>query len=90
MKTSPESHARHVLSAYSSVYSRDANPASLEPTLLQKLIADEITKAVNEDREDLREKMSCDRRDPCAFQNVCTHHKALAGAMMATQLARTA
>jgi hypothetical protein len=82
MMTSLESHARHVLS----VYAKDAG-AHVESSLLEKLIADEIGKAVNENREELREKMSCDRRNPCAFNDVCAHHKALAGAMMATQLA---
>ena len=82
MMTSLESHARHVLS----VYAKDAG-AYVETSLLEKLIADEIAKAVNESREELREKMSCDRRNPCAFNDVCAHHKALAGAMMATQLA---
>jgi len=83
MMTSADSHARHVLT----VYSRDgAGPATVEPSLLQKLIADEIQKAVSEDREALREKMSCDGRDPCAFSNVCAHHKALAGAILASQL----
>ena len=83
MMTSPDSHARHVLS----VYSRDgAGPATVEPSLLQKLIADEIQKAVSEDREALREKMACDRRAPCGFNDVCSHHKALAGAILASQL----
>jgi hypothetical protein len=83
MMTSADSHARHVLS----VYSRDgAGPATMESSLLQKLIADEIQKAVGEDREALREKMDCDRRDPCEFSNVCSHHKALAGAILASQL----
>ncbi len=82
MMTSLESHARHVLS----VYAKDAG-AQVESRLLEKLIADEIAKAVNESRDELREKMPCDRRNPCAFHNVCAHHKALAAAMMATQLA---
>jgi hypothetical protein len=82
MMTSPESHARHVLS----VYAKDAG-GHVESSLLEKLIADEIVKAVNESRDELREKMPCDRRNPCAFHNVCAHHKALAAAMMATQLA---
>jgi hypothetical protein len=80
--TSLESHARHVLS----VYAKDAG-VHVESSLLEKLIADEIAKAVNESRDELREKMSCDPRNPCAFSDVCEHHKALAGAMMATQLA---
>jgi len=68
------------------VYAKDAG-AHVESSLLEKLIADEIAKAVNESRHELREKMPCDRRNPCAFNDVCAHHKALAGAMMATQLA---
>ena len=82
MMTSLESHARHVLS----VYVKDVG-ANVESGLLEKLIAEEIKKAVNESRDELRDKMVCDGRDPCAFENVCAHHKALAGAMMATQLA---
>ena len=82
MMTSPESHARHVLS----VYAKEAG-AQVEARLLEKLIADEVATAVNESRDELREKMPCDRRNPCAFHNVCAHHKALAAAMMATQLA---
>ncbi len=65
MMTSLESHARHVLS----VYAKDAG-AHVESSLLEKLIADEIGKAVNENREELREKMSCDRRNPCAFNDL--------------------
>jgi hypothetical protein len=81
MMTSLESHARHVLS----VYAKDAG-AHVESSLLEKLIAAEIVKAVNESRDELRDKMVCDGRDPCAFNDVCAHHKALAGAMMATPL----
>jgi len=83
MMTTADSHARHVLT----VYSRDgAGSATVEPSLLQKIIADEIQKAVSEDREALREQMACDRRDPCEFENVCSHHKALAGAILSSQL----
>lgn len=83
MMTTADSHARHVLT----VYSRDgAGSATVEPSLLQKIIADEIQKAVSEDREALREQMACDRQDPCEFENVCSHHKALAGAILASQL----
>lgn len=88
MMTSPESHARHVLS----VIAKDAGPAAVEPTLLQRLIAliaDEIQKAVYEDRDELRDKMSCDKHDPCGFQNVCAHHKALAGAILSSPVAHT-
>ena len=83
MLTSPESHARHVLS----VIARDAGTAPVEPSLLQRLvalIADEIQKAVYEDRDELKEKMSCDQTEPCGFQHVCTHHKALAGAILSS------
>ena len=61
---SPESHARHVLARYT----KDVPGATPELSLLQRLIADEIQKAVSDDRERLREKMACDRRSPCAFK----------------------
>jgi hypothetical protein len=86
MMTSPESHARHVLSTIA----KDAGPAAVEPGLLQRLIAliaDEILKAVYEDRDELKEKMKCDPRDPCGFQNVCPYHRALAGAILSAPLA---
>jgi hypothetical protein len=82
MMTSPDSHARHVLAQYA----KDFPGATAELGLLQKLIADEIQKAVSEDRETLREKMACERRTPCGFNAVCANHRALAGAILATQL----
>jgi hypothetical protein len=80
--TSPESHARHVLARYT----KDVPGATPELSLLQRLIADEIQKAVSDDRERLREKMACDRRSPCAFSAVCAYHRALAAAILAAQL----
>jgi hypothetical protein len=83
MMTSPESHARHVLSTIT----RDGSQAPVEPSLLQRLIAliaDDIQKAVWEDREELRTRMSCDPREPCGFQQVCSYHKALAGAILSS------
>ena len=85
MLTSPEGHARHVLSAIA----KDGGPAAVEPSLLQRmvaLIADEIQKAVYEDRDELRLKMSCDTRSPCGFGNICAHHRALAGAILSSPL----
>jgi hypothetical protein len=82
MTTSPDSHARHVLSQLA----KEAAGLPANASLLQKLIADAIRKALSEDRETLRENMVCDPRDPCAFENVCGHHKALAGAMLANSL----
>ncbi len=85
MLTSPEGHARHVLSEIA----KAEGPAAVEPGLLQRLIAliaDEVQKAVYEDRDELKLKMSCDRRDPCGFGNVCAHHRALAGAILASPL----
>jgi hypothetical protein len=79
---SPESHARHVLARYA----KDVPGAMPEQGLLHQLIADEIQKAVSEDRDRLREKMPCERRSPCAFNAVCAYHRALAAAILAAQL----
>ena len=79
---SPESHARQILARYV----KDVPGATLELGLLQQLIAEEIQKAVSEDRERLREKMACERRSPCAFNAVCAYHRALAAAILAAQL----
>ena len=81
MNAPADSHARHVLS----MYSKDAPESIVHSSLLQKLIADQIHKAVNEDRETLRAQMPCDVAEPCAFDSVCAHHKALAGAILASQ-----
>jgi hypothetical protein len=67
------------------MYSKDAPDSILHSRLLQKLIAEQIHKAVSEDRETLRTHMPCDADEPCAFDTVCAHHKALAGAILATQ-----
>ena len=78
--TTPENRARYVLDTYL----RDVGnlPTASAQELLKKLIANAIRKAVTEDRAALREKMACDSRDPCAFENVCSHHKAFAGAIL--------
>jgi hypothetical protein len=81
MNAPPDSHARHVLT----MYSKEVPDLTLAPGLMQKLIAEQIHKAVIEDRETLRERMECDSREPCAFDNVCAHHKALAGAILGRQ-----
>ena len=81
MNAPADSHARHVLT----MYSKEVPDLTVAPGLLQKLIAEQIHKAVSEDRETLREKMECDVREPCAFDTVCAHHKALAGAILGSQ-----
>ncbi len=81
MNAPADSHARHVLT----MYSKEVPDLTVAPGLLQKLIAEQIHKAVSEDRETLRENMECDAREPCAFDNVCAHHKALAGAILGNQ-----
>ena len=81
MNAPADSHARHVLT----MYSKDAPESIVYSGLLQKLIAEQIHKAVNEDRETLRAQMPCDAAAPCAFDNVCAHHKALAGAILGIQ-----
>ena len=82
MRMSPESHARQVLAQYG----KEFPAGTAELSLLQRLIADEISKAVSGDRETLRENMACERLTPCRFNAVCGHHRALAGAILATQL----
>jgi len=78
--TTPENRARYVLDTYF----RDVGslPAADAEELLRKLIADAIRKAVTEDRDALRERMACDTQEPCAFESVCSNHKALAGAIL--------
>jgi len=78
--TTPENRARHILDAY--VRNFSTVQAITEAEVLKKLIADAIAKAVSEDRDDLREKMLCDSQDPCAFQMVCSYHRAFAGAIL--------
>ena len=80
MNTPPDSHARHVLT----MYSKDASGTTADWDLLLRLIAEQIRKAVSEDREALRELLPCDVHEPCAFDSVCAHHKALADAILAT------
>lgn len=78
--TTPENRARYLLDAYIRNFS--SAQAMTETEVLKKLIADAIAKAVAEDRDDLREKMLCDSQDPCAFQMVCSYHRAFAGAIL--------
>jgi hypothetical protein len=78
----PESHARQVLEQYS----KDVPGGMAESSVLERLIADEIQKAVSEDREKLRAKMACEVRNPCRFNAVCAHHRALAAAILFAQL----
>jgi hypothetical protein len=80
--TTPENRAHHVVEHYvRDVAGSEAVPA---PHRLEDLIADAIHKAVTEDREALRERMPCAGGDPCGFE-MCAHHKALIGAVMALQ-----
>ena len=78
--TTPENRARHLLDAYLRDFSGAQGMTEIE--VLKKLIADAIVKAVSDDRNALREKMQCDTEDPCAFQSVCSNHRALAGAIL--------
>ena len=78
--TTPENRAGHLLDAYVRDFAGAHGMTELE--VLKKLIADAIVKAISEDRDALREKMMCDKEDPCAFQSVCSHHRALAGAIL--------
>jgi hypothetical protein len=80
MNSPADSHARHVLT----MYTRETAGSTGDWNLLLRLIAEQIHKAVSEDRETLREKLPCDAREPCAFDNVCGHHKALADAILAS------
>lgn len=78
----PETRAQHVVEAYGrEIGGADAIP---RPARLGELIADAIQKALTEDREALRERMSCAPGDPCAFE-MCAHHKALVAAVMSIQ-----
>jgi hypothetical protein len=81
MNSPPDSHARHVLA----MYTRETAGSMGDWNLLLRLIAEQIHKAVSEDRETLREQLPCDVREPCAFDSVCAHHKALADAILASQ-----
>ena len=74
MTTAPESRAHHVAAAYVKV----AAGSSPDEALLERLVADEIRKALREDRDNLRETMICDPANPCGLDNVCGHHHALA------------
>jgi hypothetical protein len=78
--TTPENRARHILDAY--VRNFSSAQAMTETDVLKKLIAEAIAKAVAEDRDDLRDKIQCDNQDPCAFQMVCSYHRAFAGAIL--------
>ena len=80
MTTAPEARANHVTAAYV----KAAGGASPDAALLQRLVADEIRKALREDRDNLRETMICDPANPCGLSNVCGHHQALAGAILTT------
>jgi len=86
MNTPPDSHARHVLT----MYSKGASGTTGGWDLLLRLIASQIQKAVSEDRETLREQLPCDAGQPCAFDNLCAHHKALAEAIPRTHTQPTA
>jgi hypothetical protein len=81
MNSPADSHARHVLMMYSKSLEGSAGTWDI----LLRLIAEQIRKAVGEDRETLREQLPCDEREPCAFDNVCAHHKALADAILASE-----
>jgi len=81
MNSPADSHARHVLT----MYTKSIAGSTGNWDVLLRLIAEQIHTAVNEDRETLREKLPCDEREPCAFDNVCAHHKALADAILSSQ-----
>jgi hypothetical protein len=83
MNSPADSHARHVLT----MYSKSIAGSTGDWDVLLRLIAEQIHKAVSEDRETLREKLPCDTSEPCAFDVVCAHHKALADAILASQAA---
>lgn len=78
----PETRAQRVLEAYGREVG--GSDAVLRPVRLGELISDAIQKAVTEDREALRDKMSCATDDPCGFE-MCAHHKALLAALMSIQ-----
>ena len=83
--TSSESRARSALDNY--LHDVGTPQTITQQDLLRKLIAEAIKKAVNEDRDALRENMACDTQDPCTLGNVCSRHKALAGAMLGVGVA---
>jgi hypothetical protein len=76
--TSPEHRAHHVADLFAGSLSAG------DREKLQIAVADAIQKAVVEDREAIRERMQCVSGDPCGFE-LCAHHKALVGAVMAAQ-----
>ena len=80
MFTAPETRAHYVAAAYAK-----AGGSNPDEGLLERLVADEIRKALREDRDNLRETMICDPTNPCGLSNVCGHHQALAGAILTTQ-----
>jgi hypothetical protein len=47
------------------MYSKDASGTTGDWDLLPRLIAEQIRKAVSEDREALREQLPCDVHEPC-------------------------
>jgi hypothetical protein len=81
MNSPADSHARHVLT----LYSKSVAGSTGTWEILLRLIAEQIRKAVSEDRETLREQLPCDAGEPCAFDRVCAHHKALADAILASE-----
>ena len=81
MFTAPEARAHHV----AATYAKTAPGTSPDDALLQRLVADEIRKALREDRDNLRETMICNAENPCGLGNVCGHHQALADAILTTQ-----
>ena len=76
-----DSHARHILT----MYTKSIAGSTGDWDVLLRIIAEQIHKAISEDRETLRENLPCDASEPCAFDNVCAHHKALADAILASQ-----
>jgi hypothetical protein len=83
--TTAETRAHHVLETY--LHDVPGAEATTDANRLQFLITDAILKAVMEDREALRERMACDTAEPCGFE-MCAHHKALIGAVLALQEGR--
>jgi hypothetical protein len=84
--TSPESRAKSALENYIQKVGSPQQIAQLD--VLKKCIAEAVIKAVTEDRDELREKLPCDKQEPCGVDNVCSRHKALAGAFLGVGIPR--
>ena len=76
----PETRAHYVLETYLREVGNQSAASAQE--LLRRLIAEAIRKAVTDERVAIRENMPCHSDEPCAFESICAHHKALAGAIL--------